>query len=419
MAGAGGQLPPPLKKRDLRRVACHRRNAGPVAVLRKDPRPLQAHTHRRADRKIRAAILFAAEFRLQRFTASRAQEFDANLRADDLQIADHRTESARVPRVWRDLDIVRPHVDQGGLVRCCADRIVRRRLANHDDAVLDASVKTVHIAEKLAHERGSRVFVDFLRRADLLDLAVIETPTPGKPLSLNKEQNQGIGDRVVAIGNPRGLEGTVSEGIISSLRPTEDFKILQITAPISPGSSGGPLFDAEGRVIGVTTATIVGGQNLNFAVPILLLDRLEKGGAWEPQKIDAKLQPERGNAGLAMTDFVKTSSVWDKTSYTVQNETKNDIKNLAYLLVFKNVETGKIVHFELFMDRDAIPAGLAKRFNKEISRLSGLTTDRYYLDSHARSMSQVAGVITAEFRTLSYEIVRQQKDTVLDFLEKN
>jgi len=94
---------------------------------------------------------------------------------------------------------------------------------------------------------------------------------------------------------------------------------LQVTAAISLGSSGGPLFDAEGRVIGVTTATVVGGQNLNFSVPILLLDRLEKGGGYEPEKIEARLQPERGNAGLSLSAFAKLSSVLDNTGYTIHH----------------------------------------------------------------------------------------------------
>ena len=76
-----------------------------------------------------------------------------------------------------------------------------------------------------------------------------------------------------------------------------------------------------------------------------------------------------------------------------------------------------MVHFELFSDRDVIPAGLAKRFAKRVSRLDKFTTDRAWLSEGLRG--SVAGVISAELRTLSYEIVRQQKDTVLDFLEKN
>jgi S1-C subfamily serine protease len=128
------------------------------------------------------------------------------------------------------------------------------------------------VVRKLGKQDQAEV-KQILKFSKKLDLAILETPTPGKPLPLHKEQNQFIGDRVVAIGNPKGLEGTVSEGIISSLRPNGSFKILQVTAPISPGSSGGPLFDMEGRVIGVTTAGFAGGQNLNFAIPVTLFER--------------------------------------------------------------------------------------------------------------------------------------------------
>src|ERR1019366_112773 len=79
-----------------------------------------------------------------------------------------------------------------------------------------------------------------------------------------------IGEEVVAIGSPLSLESTVSNGIISGLRTDEKEggKFLQITAPISPGSSGGPLFNMAGEVVGITTSHIVGGENLNFAIPI-------------------------------------------------------------------------------------------------------------------------------------------------------
>src|SRR5581483_10687676 len=79
-----------------------------------------------------------------------------------------------------------------------------------------------------------------------------------------------VRDEVVAIGNPLGLELTVSNGILSGIRSNEkhDYKLLQITAPISPGSSGGPLFNMAGEVIGITTMYLKGGENLNFAIPV-------------------------------------------------------------------------------------------------------------------------------------------------------
>jgi len=76
-----------------------------------------------------------------------------------------------------------------------------------------------------------------------------------------------VGDTVYVVGNPEGLEGTFSEGIVSALR--NDY--IQITAPISHGSSGGPVMDRYGKVIGVATAFISEGQNLNFAIPVTKL----------------------------------------------------------------------------------------------------------------------------------------------------
>ncbi len=79
-----------------------------------------------------------------------------------------------------------------------------------------------------------------------------------------------VGQKVYAIGNPRGLELTLSDGLISGLRRDEDGKsieLVQTSAPISPGSSGGGLFDIKGRLVGVTTSGMRDAQNLNFAMP--------------------------------------------------------------------------------------------------------------------------------------------------------
>jgi hypothetical protein len=75
-----------------------------------------------------------------------------------------------------------------------------------------------------------------------------------------------VGDRVVAIGAPLGLESTVSEGIVSAIRNAGTMHIIQTTASISPGSSGGPLLNEYGKVIGLTTSTVLNGQSLNFVV---------------------------------------------------------------------------------------------------------------------------------------------------------
>jgi tetratricopeptide (TPR) repeat protein len=77
-----------------------------------------------------------------------------------------------------------------------------------------------------------------------------------------------IAEPVFVIGSPRGLEQTVSEGIVSAVRDLpEKGQMIQITAPISPGSSGSPVVNMKKEVMGVATLYLVGGQNLNFAVP--------------------------------------------------------------------------------------------------------------------------------------------------------
>jgi hypothetical protein len=75
-----------------------------------------------------------------------------------------------------------------------------------------------------------------------------------------------IGESVVAIGNPQGLSGTVSTGIVSGIRRDGDRKLIQTTAAISPGSSGGALVDMHGRIIGITSNYMPSGENLNFAI---------------------------------------------------------------------------------------------------------------------------------------------------------
>ena len=76
-----------------------------------------------------------------------------------------------------------------------------------------------------------------------------------------------IAEHIIVIGSPHGLEQSVSDGIVSSVRSSQYPTLIQITAPVSPGSSGGPVINRKGKVIGVTTFYITRGQNLNFAVP--------------------------------------------------------------------------------------------------------------------------------------------------------
>ena len=107
------------------------------------------------------------------------------------------------------------------------------------------------------------------------DLALLKVTMYGiNPLPLGNSSDVKIGETVYVAGNPKGLEGTFSNGIISSRRDPYTKERLQMTAPISPGSSGGPVLNSKGEVIGVSFMTLVGGQNLNFAIPSRYLTEL-------------------------------------------------------------------------------------------------------------------------------------------------
>lgn len=100
------------------------------------------------------------------------------------------------------------------------------------------------------------------------DLALVHVPgLPLTPLTLATAM-PGPGAEVIAIGAPLGFDGSISVGVASGTRKAASGREwLQVSAPISPGSSGGAVFDRRGRVVGVATMTIVAAQNVNFAVP--------------------------------------------------------------------------------------------------------------------------------------------------------
>jgi hypothetical protein len=98
----------------------------------------------------------------------------------------------------------------------------------------------------------------------------------GKPAQLGKAASLKVGVPVYAVGAPKGLELSISDGIVSQLRGGPP-PVIQTTAAISPGSSGGGLFDGEGRLVGLTTLYITGGQSLNFAMPVEWIGEIKPG----------------------------------------------------------------------------------------------------------------------------------------------
>ena len=110
------------------------------------------------------------------------------------------------------------------------------------------------------------------------DLAILQVSAKNvEPLPLGNSDQVEIGDTVYAVGNPKGLEGTFSHGLISAIRDEGEWgtgKRLQYTAPGARGSSGGPMLNGKGEVIGIVVSGYESLQNLNFAIPSNYLNSL-------------------------------------------------------------------------------------------------------------------------------------------------
>ena len=240
------------------------------------------------------------------------------------------------------------------------------------------------------------------------DLVILKVSAFGaQVLSLGDSDAIQVGESVYAVGNPRGLEGTFSQGIISSIREVGTDKLLQITAPISPGSSGGPVLNRESNVIGVSVATFRGGQNLNFAIPSNYLKRLlAQVGPAKP--LSQAKSPKASNSILADIGGRSTDGViggkltWEYAygqsgdySFSLQNRLRENVKNVSCLLIFYDAQ-GDPIDVDVVQFQELIPAGLAKRVTSKVhGSVQELTTRIKSKTSHTK----------VELRILDFEIV--------------
>jgi serine protease Do len=238
------------------------------------------------------------------------------------------------------------------------------------------------------------------------DLALLKiNPAKDLPtLKLGDSDALRVGEKVVAIGNPLGVfNNSVTNGIISQVRPVcgpqaiaaqqckEELTILQISAAISPGSSGGPLFNQFGEVVGVTTAIITAGQSINLAVPGNYLKPLvAQHAAISPDQF-AKQTKAPGGAGgesdesengvhivrripaheISVFDGCKLEDIEDilrQIGETIENGAPlyNEGKHEACFRIYEGTSV-KLEH-------DASCAGVRSAFGDGLLRASGLST---------------------------------------------
>jgi tetratricopeptide (TPR) repeat protein len=156
------------------------------------------------------------------------------------------------------------------------------------------------------------------RDCDLIILSVPFDVADTNPPPLNHSFPK-VGEKIIVIGNPLGLEATVSDGIVSAFRELKPLgKIIQITSPISPGSSGSPVFNLYGEVIGVASFQIYQGQNLNFAIPISKIKELttpEDDDIFSLNFVDPKLVESEKDPFKTGLDFFEKKDYENAMTY--------------------------------------------------------------------------------------------------------
>jgi hypothetical protein len=250
--------------------------------------------------------------------------------------------------------------------------------------VRDGIVATnLHVIEKAARGYAKLVghnskidIAGFLAVDPVHDLVLLSvTGSKAPSLVLGDSSKVVIGDEVFAVGNPQGLEGTFSQGIISSIRQMGSDTLLQTTAPISPGSSGGPVVNDQAKVVGVAAATLKEGQNLNFAVPIAyvkaLLDHI-KPAIPLPVRTASGAEQESVFSGLGGRNtegVVGADFKWDwpspyaaAFSFTLQNKLRDSIRDVYCLVIFYG-PNGNPLDVAEVQYQGSVPAGLGKRIS--------------------------------------------------------
>jgi len=171
------------------------------------------------------------------------------------------------------------------------------------------------------------------------DLILLKVKNLNRPALNLASTSATPGQKVYVLGSPKGLPASISDGIVSGLRDFDGYKLIQITAPISPGSSGGPVLNSKGELIGVAVCQLKDGQNLNFAIPKSNVELLLNFKKEYPTPITSISYPVSDIDGNVYGAVKIGTQVWmaENMRYKtgsgcwVYNNNENNLKKYGYL----------------------------------------------------------------------------------------
>ncbi len=208
-----------------------------------------------------------------------------------------------------------------------------------EDGLVYTNYHVINGYDRIEIRNGKTVYTQVVITGfnPLFDAALLRISTDDKFPDYIKtnESTPTVGEVIYALGNPQGYTKTLSQGLISGIRELDGVRQIQYTASISPGSSGGALFNVSGELIGITASTLKTGQNLNFAIPInyfnniapidcsdtsqiknmqLLFDVYNNKGTYEEYRRFESIQSYLSNINTNVNSYILVSEIFKKFS---------------------------------------------------------------------------------------------------------
>lgn len=167
-----------------------------------------------------------------------------------------------------------------------------------------------------------------------LDLALIETTRKSTPIPLNSQNVPNVGDGVVVLGNPRWEASSATTGSIRTAEATDDGVLYVSTALVSPGSSGGPVFDQSGQLLGLARFAVQGAKPVTYIMPASLIAAVEKRDMSQVKETPGRQVNDSIRGTLKLTNYVKAAGS-ETEIISIKNETRHSLENIFFAVLYK------------------------------------------------------------------------------------
>lgn len=228
------------------------------------------------------------------------------------------------------------------------------------------------------------------------NIAILETGRDATPLKLSAKIIKKVGDEVIIFGHPKWSERATATGTISVVDSVGGRRTYKMTAPVSPGRSGGPVFDKQGDLFGIATHEIKDSRSVNLVMPVSILESLaKKQMKWKPQ---AERENEAGVAtAIGLTHYSKEAGAKEEF-ISLKNLTNSAVENVIFSVTYRD-DSNKVFYARLLRMKGPIQSGNTKMGKYQTPKVAW---PHQYV---SRRSEEQESSFSVDIRPLDYEIV--------------